>query len=173
MIFRQTSPTDEDYFKFYEEIRDQTLKFYSEFAKKYINFMCKKGCSECCESFSILPLEYYYIKQKLPKNSITIQSLSMGNSCLFLKNNECQIYEFRPIMCITQGLPLLVRDESSNSKNIFICKKNENLISDKKIKSYKAFEYDTMIAKLTVYNYLFCISYDIPDERIDIGQLIL
>ncbi|MCX7958260.1 MAG: YkgJ family cysteine cluster protein, partial [Deltaproteobacteria bacterium] len=93
-----------DFFRKYEEIRSQTLKFHLEFDKRHINFMCKKGCSDCCESFSLLPVEYYYIKSRLCKLNIT-NSPSGDNKCVFLKESECLIYDLRPLMCITQGLP--------------------------------------------------------------------
>jgi uncharacterized protein len=76
---------------------------------------CKKGCSQCCyvdlsvfeiEAQSILnwfiQLSSLQKKQKLTQFEIPQED----GACVFLKNEECLIYEARPLICRTQGLPL-------------------------------------------------------------------
>lgn len=68
---------------------------------------CKAGCDMCCMEFSVLPIEYYAIRQQ------AASMLHKGNAgagegeCPFLVDHRCVIYPARPLICRTQGLPLL------------------------------------------------------------------
>ena len=66
--------------------------------------VCKKGCSHCCKiSVDVPMIEAYYIHKKtgIKINEIkTSRGPQIDNSdCPFLKNNECSIYEYRPMNC--------------------------------------------------------------------------
>ena len=56
---------------------------------------CKKGCSACChQTINIFPDEGDLIKESgfhIPK--------TFNNTCPFLKENICSIYEIRPVAC--------------------------------------------------------------------------
>ena len=67
------------------------------------NSPCKKGCSHCCHyNVSISDLEAHYI-QKTTKSKISNQRVGEpnfhGESCPFLIDNSCSIYESRPFVC--------------------------------------------------------------------------
>ncbi len=68
---------------------------------------CKKGCSSCCMNFSIFPIEFFAIKHFFNGLSPEIATFVAGEACKFLVNDACTIYDHRPIICRTQGLPLL------------------------------------------------------------------
>jgi uncharacterized protein len=71
---------------------------------------CKKRCDLCCMPFSVFPVEYEVIKEEfevlLASETLKEESHSVG-TCAFLKNHSCSIYESRPFICRTHGLPLL------------------------------------------------------------------
>lgn len=77
---------------------------------------CRKGCSFCCvDGITIYQIEAEYILAKSralkPKNNIN----NKHGQCAFLNDrNECLIYEFRPYVCRTQGLPLKWYDIDDN-----------------------------------------------------------
>ncbi|MGC9042504.1 MAG: YkgJ family cysteine cluster protein [Myxococcota bacterium] len=158
------------YFIEYQKIRDETLRFYRTFKENYRNFMCQKGCTDCCESFSILPVEFYWIRE-MRRDENPINQGKNSTKCKFLINGLCQIYNLRPIMCITQGLPLLIGGEEGQSKEIIICRKNKNIIPKNRNNRYKLFEYDILIGKMIVLNELFCQEFRINTERIDIEDI--
>lgn len=160
---------DNRYFIEYQKIRAETLRFYEKFKENHPDIMCKKGCTDCCEPFSILPVEYYYLKNVL-KNEQKIKIANNSSRCKFLIENECKIYQYRPIMCITQGLPLFLREGTNKRGEIIICKKNSGLIS-KKSKNIKIFEYDILIAKISILNELFCEEYKTRNNRINIMDI--
>lgn len=71
---------------------------------------CKKGCSACCHikvemcqaEAEIIGDYVHQVPKKFPKGVHFPPESSLGHSdtpCPFLKNNECSIYEVRPIVC--------------------------------------------------------------------------
>jgi uncharacterized protein len=74
---------------------------------------CCNGCDLCCIDFSIFPVEFYFILNELKKRNFKPESeVNTENEiCVFLKNSSCTIYEQRPIMCRTHGLPLLYAND--------------------------------------------------------------
>jgi Fe-S-cluster containining protein len=69
---------------------------------------CKKGCSHCCYvSVPITDFEARYLGEKINTAPVSIKhsirrdlnEFSGKTPCLFLKNNACSIYEFRPMTC--------------------------------------------------------------------------
>jgi Fe-S-cluster containining protein len=93
------------------------------------HLVCRAGCSGCCghdlSAFEVeadtvrtalqaLPAE---LRQRLAKQAREVQERNAKGelvACPLLVNNRCLIYEARPIICRTQGLPLLYRAEDGN-----------------------------------------------------------
>lgn len=90
---------------------DHHTRFLEDIHRKYMK--CKNGCDMCCIDFSILPLEYYFIRNELNMKNIKPENEenSVNNVCSFLRNHLCIIYNHRPIMCRTHGLPLIYVNE--------------------------------------------------------------
>jgi Fe-S-cluster containining protein len=100
--------------KFYDQgKKDRLEKFPNEEQPQ-----CKKGCSFCCSYFvsagreeARIALTYAFEngievnkelleKQKSKTNKDSWKELSFEErKCVFLKNNECQIYDVRPMSC--------------------------------------------------------------------------
>lgn len=74
---------------------------------------CKNGCSMCCIDFSVFPVEFYFILNELKNENIKLDKREdLSNEvCAFLRNHSCIIYQQRPIMCRTHGLPLLYAND--------------------------------------------------------------
>lgn len=68
---------------------------------------CKSGCNDCCiDDISVFDIEAQNIKSKHPE-LLSTESPSPLGACAFLdKNGNCRIYDDRPYVCRTQGLPL-------------------------------------------------------------------
>lgn len=82
--------------------------------KHQYHLQCKKGCDLCCMDYSIFPVEFYSILKKLKSAGISLKpAKENGNSCAFLKDHTCSIYENRPIICRTHGLPLLYMNDDN------------------------------------------------------------
>lgn len=105
-----------NYFKKYvslrNEIEEHSKKLSDEHSK---HMLCKKGCDMCCIDYSIFPIEFHFILNDFKENKMNFKSLNKleENVCVFLKNHACTMYEQRPIICRTHGLPLLFMNDSS------------------------------------------------------------
>ncbi len=100
-----------------------TLKLFDQTLVKWENnpdykkITCKKGCSNCChvaviirDSEADLLIELikkekidpktHRLKKQSKKTDEDFHDLSYKESkCIFLKNHECSIYEYRPLNC--------------------------------------------------------------------------
>ncbi|MFV0437387.1 MAG: YkgJ family cysteine cluster protein [Desulfopila sp.] len=83
---------------------------------------CQPGCADCCIPFSVFPLEAAILADAL-QNLQLPQTEDVGH-CIFLSTGLCQVYEARPIICRTQGLPLGYVDESSEAIEVSACPLN-------------------------------------------------
>ncbi len=94
---------------------------------------CKEGCSSCCESISVFAVEFDSIQRQIKDEKILLpkrglfQSITKG--CRFLVKNRCSIYSIRPLICRTQGLPILYRSATSNHYELSVCKLNFKKVS--------------------------------------------
>jgi Fe-S-cluster containining protein len=80
--------------------------------QQYEAFMvCRKGCCECCTDISLLPLEWFALKQNVKEAEKTFTPENRKGECSLLKNSICSFYPFRPLICRTHGLPLLYLTE--------------------------------------------------------------
>jgi len=100
----------EKYKELLKEI-DQHASFLEDMHHKHIK--CRNGCDLCCIDFSVFPVEFYFILNELKKINFKPEpDVDTKNEiCVFLKNSSCTIYEQRPIMCRTHGLPLLYTND--------------------------------------------------------------
>jgi Fe-S-cluster containining protein len=97
-----------DYFSLRNEIDLLCLKL-EEAHKGHIS--CFAGCHQCCMDFSIFPVEFYSILQETDGRKININHDVSRSECVFLIEGLCSIYESRPLICRTHGLPLLYMGE--------------------------------------------------------------
>lgn len=76
------------------------------------HLQCQAGCDSCCMAFNIFPLELEAIRQEAADKLQLGQTPPTEDDCPFLVDHQCVIYQSRPFICRTQGLPLLfVNDE--------------------------------------------------------------
>lgn len=111
--------------KFYRQIDLLTGKLEKIHAER---LSCKKGCSACCvDGITVFEVEAENIRRRhggLLENGAPREK----GMCVFLdKTGACRIYENRPYVCRTQGLPLRWFDEWEDQMAEFrdICPLNE------------------------------------------------
>jgi Fe-S-cluster containining protein len=101
-------------FKEYLQLRNELDARCAElYALHAPHLNCEEGCDMCCMDFSIFPLEVDAIKAQAGealKNGVTPAA---EGECPFLVNHSCVIYPARPMICRTQGLPLLYMGEEN------------------------------------------------------------
>lgn len=114
---------------------------------------CKKGCSACCED----QLEVFGVEAE---NIRVNQSAFLENAtphpvgkCAFLnEEGACRIYESRPFVCRTQGLPLRLLNEKGK-EILDVCPLNldgKNLKDLPKEQLLNTSPYEDFLARLQV-----------------------
>lgn len=94
------------------------------------SLQCKKKCSQCCYTdISVFQVEADHIKSLLQSSNKIENSAAPQGACAFLKNDLCTIYEARPLICRTQGLPLYFAEAN---KQIDICPLNIEALTQTK-----------------------------------------
>jgi len=120
---------------------------------------CKKGCSSCCMNFQVLPVEYFSMLEQLRANSPkqTKELDTEDENCNFLLDDICQMYEARPIICRTHGLPLLFMNQEGDAWELSACPLNFKKFDD--FHTQNTYPQDTYNSKLFLLNREFIKHY--------------
>lgn len=104
-----------------KKLQNNVDHFFQQNALKHSEHMaCKQGCFECCKvDLNIFSTEANFIEESIAllskeEKEVVLDSLkknSLSGYCPFLIEQSCAIYNFRPIICRSQGLPLYVESE--------------------------------------------------------------
>lgn len=118
---------------------------------KHIN--CKNGCDLCCMDYSIFPVEFYFILSELKKKQRDPdwKNKENGKACVFLKNSSCTIYNHRPIICRTHGLPLLFANDDGDWE-LSVCDLNFTEFDFEEFEMENTFPQDKYNSKLFILN---------------------
>ena len=89
---------------------------------------CRRGCAACCvDDLSVFALEAARIQREAPE--VLLEAPGPEGACAFLDGaGACRVYEARPYVCRTQGLPLRWIDEDEAGEFVErrdICELNE------------------------------------------------
>lgn len=78
---------------------------------------CKEGCSDCCQDeITVFEVEAVVITEHY-SDLLESGSPHAKGKCAFLgSQGECRIYEHRPYVCRSQGLPLRWIDEDESGE---------------------------------------------------------
>lgn len=91
---------------------------------------CRLGCAQCCmDELSVFEIEAASIRQHYP-TLLEVGTPHVRGACAFLDDHGgCRIYEHRPYVCRTQGLPLRWLEEAEDEMALIeyrdICPLNE------------------------------------------------
>ncbi|HEX8254998.1 MAG TPA: YkgJ family cysteine cluster protein [Thermoanaerobaculia bacterium] len=87
---------------------------------------CRRGCFGCCvDDITVFEVEAERIRSAAGAFLATASPHPPG-LCAFLGNEgECRIYEVRPYVCRTQGLPLRWIDDEAEVEYRDVCELNE------------------------------------------------
>jgi uncharacterized protein len=115
----------------YQKVED----FFGEVKKRYPEGLsCKSGCSTCCHvDLSVFSVEANNIESwfqslsqedkvnmraewEKPYSQTRGFNGELLTSCAFLKDHRCTIYEARPLICRTQGLPLMFENDEGEEE---------------------------------------------------------
>jgi uncharacterized protein len=149
------------YFKIRKTIDSVSKKLALNHAS---HLQCKKGCDMCCMDYSILPVEFFSILHELKQKHFLIAEKEAGDekqdgNCIFLKNNACTIYESRPVICRTHGLPLLYTNDDYEWE-LSTCELNFKNFDFEKFKPENTYAQDKFNSRLFMLNREFISNFN-------------
>jgi Fe-S-cluster containining protein len=173
------------YQEFLVRINELSAALQAHYAR---HLACRTGCSSCCHHhLSVFTLEADAIAQAVTALPNEMQQRVIEQAkqitgdesqpCPLLVDDRCAIYAARPVICRTQGLPLLLETENGELEVDF-CPLNftaKNATDD--LTEDKLVLLDKINLQLAVLNVQHCRAQDIPDEqsgeRIKMSEVIL
>jgi Fe-S-cluster containining protein len=110
----------------YKDVDQQVERLTSSHAER---LRCGLGCSNCCvDDLTVFPIEAENIKHHYPE-LLKRDAPGAPGGCAFLDElGGCRVYERRPYVCRTQGLPLRWIDDGPEGELVEcrdICPLNE------------------------------------------------
>lgn len=143
-----------EYLKLRDEI-DTLSKKLEDKHKKHLN--CKSGCDLCCMDYNIFPVEFDSILDELKGRDFSRAALPEvlnEENCIFLKDHRCLIYESRPVICRTHGLPLLFANDEGEWE-LSACELNFTRFDFGKFTEKNTFPQDKFNSELFLLNQQF------------------
>ncbi len=130
IIMKPLPVMDKAYFSDYTRLLAKVDTFCARLKTVHApQLLCRRGCCDCCkQDLHLLPLEFHFIRQGLTDrfakafNHHRRRPDIHQHSCLLLGNGDCQLYEHRPIICRSHGLPLLITQDDQTWRDC--CPKN-------------------------------------------------
>lgn len=139
---------------------------------------CSEGCSSCCTAITLFPVEAAALQaalNQLPEQEAEAirrhVSLQAGNErCPLLLNHRCLLYQARPIICRTHGLPIIYTED--NQRKSDCCPLN--LSEAESISGSSVIDLDKLNALLVAVNalYLSQAETEEPAERLTIVEAL-
>jgi uncharacterized protein len=116
---------------------------------------CAKGCSDCCMNFNLLPVEFYSILNNIKSSQLILSECVNNETCPFLYEGLCQIYDYRPLICRSHGLPILTMDTEGENWELSFCPLNFTKADDDYFDNENCYEQDRFNSKLYLLNLEF------------------
>jgi Fe-S-cluster containining protein len=114
---------------------------------------CKKGCFSCCkDDLEVFGIEAEFIREN-QSQFLKNNSANPVGACAFLnEEGACRIYESRPFVCRTHGVPIayLQEDEMGEFELRDICPLNEEGESLENLSTEKIFQNNAWEEKLAL-----------------------
>ncbi len=119
---------------------------------------CKPSCCQCCTISSVLAIEAAGIREAVARLDVgvreKIRHQGQEDSCPFLIDSLCVIYERRPLICRTHGLPIAYIDYEQEAIEVSVCPLNFS--ADYAFEQDELFFIDSFNTKLAELNRRWC-----------------
>ena len=127
------------------------------------HFACRQGCSGCCQTErTVNDLEFAALTEGFEALEPATQerlSNNPGSGCPLLLDDTCALYEERPLICRSHGLPIILENR------LDVCPLNFEDMSLKELPETDLLSVDTITTILAVSNMLYCQEASGDPER--------
>ena len=143
------------------------------------HIICRRGCNDCCQqNLTVLPIEFAFLRenaqellQQAKQHAETFVQGSETQPCSLLHEGSCLLYSFRPIICRTHGLPLVIREHGEEIRDC--CPKNFSKRALEGLPEQDLLQLETLNTILIALNNVFCAHEHIdPGKRTPISDLL-
>jgi Fe-S-cluster containining protein len=139
---------------------------------------CSAGCSSCCTSITVFPVEAAAMLEaleKLPKQQADeicahVSKHADDERCPLLHNEHCLLYEARPIICRTHGLPIIYTVDGHHNSDCCPL----NLTESKTVSGTSVVDLDKLNTLLVAVNSIYISQTEATesDLRLTIAEAI-
>jgi hypothetical protein len=103
---------------YYDEALRRVDAFFERSRAAYPkSFACREGCSLCCRlHLTLFPIEAARVGEALKSLPVEMQDrvraqADRADACPLLVDDRCSVYESRPMICRSHGLPIKIEEE--------------------------------------------------------------
>ncbi len=91
-----------------QRLHEEIDRLAEEIASRHPGrLQCRLGCASCCvDELTVFEIEAAAIRQRYGDELAKLTPRAPGSCALLAPDDSCLIYEVRPYVCRTQGLPL-------------------------------------------------------------------
>jgi Fe-S-cluster containining protein len=140
---------------------------------------CSEGCSSCCSTITIFPVEATALRDALDTLPVLeaeairqhVSRQDAGEGCPLLANQRCLLYSARPIICRTHGLPIIYIQDGQRTSDC--CPRN--LSTAESVSGANTVDLDALNALLVAVNalYLSQAGLESSQERMTIAEVVI
>ena len=142
---------------------------------------CRKGCSSCCLNISLFPVEAVRLRLAFDTLDADLKAVILawsqestdeGPCPLLDKAGACQLYDHRPVICRTHGLPILF-DDGKGNRRVDFCPENFQALES--LSGEAMLDLDALNQMLAAVNAQFCEALfggAPPFERLSIADVL-
>ena len=146
---------------------------------------CQKGCSDCCRCrLSITRVEQANLRRGLARLPESVRrelaeraTAETQEMCPALDaNGACQVYESRPLICRSHGVPLRHRYPVPlvQPTRIDVCEKNFTEVSTNSLPPEDVMDQTSLMAELAALDVEFCDEHGLAQgERIPLARILV
>lgn len=172
-----------------EQVDGLTARLSARYAR---HLVCQAGCSGCChhhlsvfaveaevirEAVLVLPDDVRTIVESQAHEVVEREANRKSVACPLLVDDRCSIYESRPVICRTQGLPLLIEAEDGEQEVDFCPLNFTAPDAVEELDAAHLVPLDDLNLKLALVNLQFCRERGIADtasgQRRQLARIIL
>lgn len=139
---------------------------------------CHERCSSCCTAITLFPVEaaaLRYALEGLPMHEAEsirrhVAENATGERCPLLSHHRCLLYNARPVICRTHGLPVTYVENNLHKSDICPL----NMTEAESVSGMNVIDLDKLNALLVSVNALYLSQTDATDypERVTIAEAI-
>jgi uncharacterized protein len=143
-------------FNEYRQIRNEVDAVCSQLHRTHEpHTQCRKGCSACCMNFGLTPVEFHAIAKALNGKQVECNPQAEPEDCIFLIDHICSIYDERPLICRSHGLPIVQLNDDTDELELSFCPLNFTQVDDEYFTMDNSYDQDRFNSKLARNNFAF------------------